>query len=905
MAGPSPCQLLPSVLLIPLWTAGVFPASPCRIAGDVADCSHLKLTQIPPDLPPDIRVLNLTHNQLKRLPAANFSRYARLGVLDGGFNDISKVDPELCASLSLLRTLNLQHNELTQLSALWFARCAGLAHLYLMANSIQEVKGDPFLALTNLSILDLSHNHLSSAKLGTRPQLGNLQQLLLSNNKINILKEDDLEFLANSSLRKLELSSNQLQVFSRGCLRAIGQLTGLWLNNMPLGPKLTELLCAELSGTHLQSLALSNTELRHTTNTTFQGLGATNLTTLDLSLNSLTLIAPNSFIWLPHLETLTLASNSLVRLQALSFSGLSGLRRLSLRAAFGRSDWQGTPGPVVEDGAFAELRRLEVLSLEQNNLGEVTSGTFLGLVSLKHLSLSGCHQGLQTLTNRTFASLAASPLLLLNLSRAKVEAVEAGAFSQLGQLRVLDLGVNEIRQRLSGYEWVGLAQLEELYLSYNPQVGLNSKSFAFVPSLRRLLLRRVGCGSLTLAPSPFRPLRNLMVLDLSNNNIPGASAELLEGLDRLEVLDLQHNNLARLWKAANPGGPVLFLRGLSSLRTLQLESNGLDEVPVEAFRGLVALRTLDLGLNNLNLLPAGLFADLAGLHYLNLQKNLLTTVPSEVFGPVFRNLSTLDLSFNPFDCTCASIAWFVAWLNSTRATIPELHTQYRCNTPPQAHGSLVVHFDDAPCKDSAPFEMFFVVSASALFLFTSGVLLAHFQGWRLKFYCHVVGERVLGRWGAGCPPGQPDFAAYVIHAQQDSHWVWENFASLEEQDPALRFCLEERDLEAGRPELEAIVSGMRRSRKIIFLVTHHLLEDPLCRRFKVHHAVHQAIEQNLDSIVLVFLQDIPDYRLNHALGLRRGMFRSHCVLRWPPHQERLCAFHQKLRAALGAPNTTP
>ncbi|XP_028932534.1 toll-like receptor 3 isoform X2 [Ornithorhynchus anatinus] len=830
MAGPSPCQVLPSVLLLSLWTAGVSPASPCRVSGAVADCSHLKLTQIPPDLPPDIRILNLTHNQLKSLPAANFSRYARLGILDGGFNDISKLEPELCASLPLLRTLNLQHNELRQPSGLWFAHCSGLAHLYLMSNSIQKVKGDPFLALTNLNILDLSHNHLSSAKLGTRTQLRNLQQLLLSSNKIDILKEDDLEFLANSSLSKLDLSSNQLKVFSPGCFRAIGQLTSLWLNNMPLGPKLTEQLCAELSGTHLQSLALSNTELQRTTNTTFQGLASTNLTSLDLSLNSLTVIAPNSFAWLPHLETLKLESNSLVRLQAFSFSGLSGLRHLSLRAAFGWSHWQGKPGPVVEDGAFAGLRCLEVLSLEQNNLREVTPGTFLGLVSLKHLSLSGCHQGLQTLTNRTFASLAASPLLLLNLSRAKVETVEAGAFSQLGRLRVLDLGVNELRQWLSGYEWVGLAQLEELYLSYNPQVGMSSSAFALVPGLRRLLLRRVGCGSLALATSPFRLLRNLTVLDLSNNNIAGVSADLLEGLDRLEVLDLQHNNLARLWKAVNPGGPVLFLRGLSSLRTLQLESNGLDEVPVGAFRGLVALRTLDLGLNNLNLLPAGLFADLASLRSLNLQKNLLTTVPREVFGPVFRNLSTLDLRFNPFDCTCASIAWFVAWLNSTRATIPELHTQYLCNTPPQAHGSLMVHFDDAPCKDSAPFDMFFMVSASALFLFTSGVLLARFQGWRLTFYWHVVGERVLGRWRAGCAPGQPDFAAYVIHAQQDSRWVWKNFASLEEQDPALRFCLEERDLEAGRPELEAIVSGMRRSRKIIFVVTQHLLEDPLCRR---------------------------------------------------------------------------
>ncbi|KAK2114942.1 hypothetical protein P7K49_005567, partial [Saguinus oedipus] len=57
----------------------------------------------------------------------------------------------------------------------------------------------------------LSHNGLSSTKLGTQVQLENLQELLLSNNKIQALKSEELDFLANSSLKKLELSSNQIK----------------------------------------------------------------------------------------------------------------------------------------------------------------------------------------------------------------------------------------------------------------------------------------------------------------------------------------------------------------------------------------------------------------------------------------------------------------------------------------------------------------------------------------------------------------------------------------------------------------------------------------------------------------------------------------------------------------------
>lgn len=63
----------------------------------------------------------------------------------------------------------------------------------------------------NLIKLDLSHNGLSSTKLGTEVQLENLQDLLLSNNKIHILRSKELDFLGNSSLKKLDLSSNQIK----------------------------------------------------------------------------------------------------------------------------------------------------------------------------------------------------------------------------------------------------------------------------------------------------------------------------------------------------------------------------------------------------------------------------------------------------------------------------------------------------------------------------------------------------------------------------------------------------------------------------------------------------------------------------------------------------------------------
>lgn len=889
--------------LLSLWILCASSTNRCTVRHEVADCSHLKLTHIPDDLPANITVLNLTHNQLRGLPPANFTRYRHLAILDAGFNSISKLEPELCQILLLLRVLNLQHNELSQISDKTFVFCTNLLELHLMSNSIHKIKGNPFKNQKNLIKLDLSHNGLSSTKLGTEVQLENLQELLLSNNKILALRREELDFLGNSSLQKLDLSSNLLQEFSPGCFHAIRKLIAFLLNNAQLNLHLTEKLCWELSNTSIQNLSLANNQLLATSQSTFSGLRQTNLTWLDLSYNSLRDIGNDSFSWLPHLKYLSLEYNNIQCLSPRSLYGLSNLRYLSLKRAFTKQSISLASHPKIDDFSFQWLKCLEYLNMDDNNIPGTKSNMFTGLVSLKYLSLSKTFTNLQTLTNETFLSLAHSPLLVLNLTKNHISKIASGTFSWLGQLRILDLGLNEIEQELTGQEWRGLRNIFEIYLSYNKYLQLTSNSFALVPSLQRLMLRRVALKNVAISPSPFCPLHNLTILDLSNNNIANINEDLLEGLEKLEILDFQHNNLARLWKHANPGGPINFLKGLSHLHILNLESNGLDEIPVEVFKNLFELKSINLGLNNLNILLPSIFDDQTSLRSLNLQKNLITSVQKDVFGPAFQNLSTLDMSFNPFDCTCESISWFVNWVNQTHTNISQLSAHYLCNTPRQYHGFPVRLFDTSSCKDSAPFELLFIISTSVLVIFILTSLLVHLEGWRISFYWNVSVHRILGFKEIDAQPEQFEYTAYIIHAHKDRDWVWEHFSPMEEQDQSLKFCLEERDFEAGVLGLEAIVNSIKRSRKIIFVITHHLLKDPLCRRFKVHHAVQQAIEQNLDSIILIFLQDIPDYKLNHALCLRRGMFKSRCILNWPVQKERINAFHHKLQVALGSRNS--
>ncbi|XP_018416781.1 PREDICTED: toll-like receptor 3 [Nanorana parkeri] len=885
-----------------LWTLSAISLFPvcavnrCKILQEKADCSHLELYDIPSDLPVNIKVLDLSHNRLKKLPAANLSRYEQLEHLDVGYNTLHIIEPELCEHLPLLKIFNLQHNEFTKIPEKTFLSCTNLIELYLNSNGIREITANPFKSLKNLKILHMCYNKMTSMALGDTEQLSDLTELLFSHNLISELKKEALVFLGNNSIQQLDLSSNPVKVIHPGCFQPLKYLNTLIMANMTLGPNLIEQLCTELAATQIKVLILLNSQLSKIHNTTFEGLASTSLATLDISKNSLIQIDNDSFIYLQSLTFLNLQDNQISHLSSGAFKGLTSVKSLNLQKFFSSSK-----DPKIDDMAFQWLRNLEHLNIEKNKNIYFTPFTFTGLTSLKTLSLTEC--SFQSFTNKTFLSLSKSPLMFLNLTKTSIAKLEYGVFSSLEHLEILDVGLNKMEQNLSGYEFQGLKSIKTIYLSYNKHLALTSTSFSFVPTLEKLNLRKTALTFKAEGTSPFSCLRNLTFLDLGNNNIANIAEDFFSDLHSLRILNLQHNNLARLWKKANPGGPVLFLKGLQNLEILDLLSNGFDEIPTKAFKGLSNLNILDLGENNLYLLPPSLFEDQGSLESLDLHKNLITSVEQDTFKNLFNNLKRFNMCLNPFDCTCESIAWFSNWLNTTNTSVIGQSTQYVCNTPNKYHGIFVEQFDSAPCKDTAPFKAVFILTFSVTSCFLFLVLFLHFQGWRIQFYWDVVVNTILGF--RVIDPGHQNFMydAYIIHASKDIDWVYKYLLPFEEDAASqLRFCFEERDFEAGLPIPTLIVNSIRRSRKIIFVISHDFLNDKWCRRFKIHQALQQVIEQSRDSIILLFVEDIADYKLNHSLKLRRGMFKSRCILQWPAHKERLNAFKQKFKIALGSTN---
>ncbi|RXN25510.1 toll-like receptor 3 [Labeo rohita] len=591
----------------------------------------------------------------------------------------------------------------------------------------------------SLTWLDVSRNKLNSAKLGTQPQLPNLVTLVLSGNEFSVLQKNDFSFLSNSSaFRVLILSSLSLKKVENGCFQTIARLSDLVLDYCKISPQVTTSLCEELAGTALRNLSLKSSQQMTLSNTTFQGLDKTNITVLDLSSNTMSKIADGTFQWLPRLEILSLEHNSLRHLTKDIFSGLGNLRQLNLQKALTKS--HGSSFPIIDDFAFHHLVKLEHLHMANTGFREITEHIFSGLPNLKTLDLSWSSTGLKTVTNKTFAALQESPLLqTLNLTAMGINKLGPRAFSSLGNLTTLLLSYNFISQQLNGDELEGLSNIKEIDMSMNQQsISLTNTSFISVPTLRILKLGRALKGTLDLTPSPFTPLVNLTILDISNNNIANLNAGLLTGLHHLKVLKMQHNNLARLWKTANPGGPVMFLKDATKLSVLDLDYNGLDEIPLNALRGFFELHELSLRSNLLDQLHSSVFDDLRSLKYLHLQKNLITSVQRVTFGVPLSNLTELYMDHNPFDCTCESILWFSEWLNSTNASVPGLPQGYMCNTPNAYFNHSVMDFDPLSCKDMTPFKALYILSSTAVLMLLFSAFLVHFQGWRIQFFWNIM-----------------------------------------------------------------------------------------------------------------------------------------------------------------------
>lgn len=118
----------------------------CHVQDGRADCSHLSLSAVPPNLPRNLTSLDMSHNRLQGIPPVSLTPYPGLLHLNISYNSITKLDSGLCKTLRLLQTLNMEHNQVLFLTKEDLSHCTNLTRLILASNRL-KLQGEPFSAL--------------------------------------------------------------------------------------------------------------------------------------------------------------------------------------------------------------------------------------------------------------------------------------------------------------------------------------------------------------------------------------------------------------------------------------------------------------------------------------------------------------------------------------------------------------------------------------------------------------------------------------------------------------------------------------------------------------------------------------------------------------------------------------
>ncbi|XP_072251888.1 toll-like receptor 1 [Leuresthes tenuis] len=418
-----------------------------------------------------------------------------------------------------------------------------------------------------------------------------------------------------------------------------------------------------------------------------------------------------------------------------------------------------------------------------------------------------------------------------------------------------------------------------------------------------------------------KTLVNLTKLFLVGNNIKNVHvlSKRVQYMMSLQHLDLSLNSLVYDGLSECLWPPNITIMNMSSggltdtvfkclpkgVETLDLQNNQITVVPPSIFE-LRKLSSLNLNFNRLRDLPVCNTFPL--LNKLLLRSNSLHA-PSVNKLETCPNLKTLDVSHNPFTCTCI-LRDFISL--GTRAENKKTDSgiellgwpsSYYCTYPEDVRDTILKGFwiPEVSCSVSV---LAATILIPAVALIVTVVFLCHRCD--VLWYMGMIWQWTRAKHRARMQHIRPEdlvgveFHAFVSYSQHDADWVKNSLLpNLEGPAGGLRVCHHERSFVPGKTIVDNIISCVEKSRRCVFVLSAHFVKSEWCH-YELYFASHQRLSLGSDSIVLVMLEPLPQYLIPSKYYQLKSMMSRNTFLEWPQDRAKHRLFWANLRAALQA-----
>ncbi|XP_024070613.2 leucine-rich repeat-containing G-protein coupled receptor 4 isoform X3 [Terrapene carolina triunguis] len=389
------------------------PAS-CSCDGDGGvDCSGRGLTTVPEGLSAFTHALDISMNNITKLPEDAFKNFPYLEELRLDANHITAVPEDSFEGLVQLRHLWLDDNSLTEVPIHPLSNLPSLQALTLALNKITHIPDFAFTNLSSLVVLHLHNNKIKKIGKHCFDGLDNLETLDLNYNNMVEFPE---AIKALPSLKELGFHSNYISIIPNGAFEG-----------NPL----------------LRTIHLYDNPLSFVGNSAFQNLS---------DLHSLVIRGASMVQWFPNLtgtsnlESLTLTGTKISSIPINLCQEQKMLRTLDL-----------SYNNIKELSSFKGCSSLEEISLQHNQIQEIKEDTFQGLTSLRILDLS--RNLIQQVHKEAFTTLGA--ITNLDLSFNELTSFPTEGLNGLNQLKLA--GNSELKEALAAKDFVKLRSLSVPY----------------------------------------------------------------------------------------------------------------------------------------------------------------------------------------------------------------------------------------------------------------------------------------------------------------------------------------------------------------------------------------------------------------------------------------------------------